>query len=67
VPPIKFRNKGGKRTPTGRHILRRVRRQLEREFFVAQEKREDTAVWTSAIFDVDLCSSRLHPEWRDKF
>jgi hypothetical protein len=67
VPPIKFRIKNGKQTPTGRKILHRVRWYLLTQWQNGRMNDDDRNIIQLAIRDVDVCLSRLHKNWRGRF
>jgi hypothetical protein len=67
VPPINFRIKNGKQTPSGTTILRRVRRQLLRQQWEPKSWFDDLEIVAMAIRDVDICLSKCHKEWRSRF
>jgi len=66
MPPIKFRRKNGKQTPSGTRILRRVRRQLILCWHYETPKIADRELIPLAIADIDLCLGRCDKKWRDR-
>ena len=67
MPPIIFRLKNGKQTPSGTRILRRVRRRLLASWHSWELEICERELVPLAIADVDLCLSKLNAEWRERF
>ena len=67
MPPIVFRIRNGKQTPSGTRILRRVRRQLLRSWHSWQLEICERELVPLAIADIDLCLSKCYAEWLERF
>jgi len=72
VPPIRLRKRNAGAgvvvaTPTGRTILNRVVRRLAQQWQACKPEDSERNAIVEAISACNICYSKLHPDWRDKF